>query len=167
MISDIMSEIVNEFNQYMKDRPFKPKILVGQNNLNNTDVGSAIEPRIVWFPVRESFYGTRHPGLNPKQVRSCLIDIEVHFFAKDYNTLEYMRNDWIVAMHNKIHEPSFPELSGEYEDKGQNSQEGFGYTLAFTMDTVIWDRPLRTVKLTDVESQSHFKDSNEYVPPNP
>ena len=142
MINRVMSTIWTEF------RTLQPGVQV-EAGKKELDVNSTTT-RIVWFPVRDRFTDTAHPGRNPKQVKSMSSDIEIHIYAKTMDEIDDIKNDVIVAMTRVIYNPSILDLRGDYEDPGSDLQDGFGYVLLATLDLVIWERPLRTVKIQTI-----------------
>ena len=142
MLNRVMSTIWTEFKE------LQPGVQVeaGKRQI----AVNSISPRIVWFPVRDRFSDSKHPGRNPKQVKTIESDIEIHIFTKDFDTLDNIKNDVIVALTRVIYNPSILDLRGDYEDPGTELQDGVGYVLTLTLDLVIWERPLGVVKITTI-----------------
>ena len=142
MLNRVMSAIWTEF------RKLQPNVQVesGKKQIST----NSINPRVVWFPVRDRFSDSKHPGRNPKQIKTRETDLEIHLFAKDFDTLDDLINDVTIALTRIIYNPSILDIRGDYEDPGSELQDGVAYVMTLTLDLVIWERPLGVVKITTI-----------------
>lgn len=85
-------------------------------------------PRIVMFPDTDSFEPINRAGGNPRAILTCLENFEVRIWGRDFTECEYMRDQFILALHMKVF-GAYTIGSGKWDRTTLLSQYGRKYVL--------------------------------------